>query len=149
MNQGDRVNLELKKFFKQKGLSQQKIAEILGTSQQYVQKLLKNGTFSKGAAQKFADNFGLSAAWLITGEGAMLQDSSQEITTFNVVGSLSDTVAAEILKLVSSGTLYPASVVEEKNQIIREQGETIQQLNREIGSLRAQLVALGAEKAVG
>ena len=149
MNQGDKVNSELKKFFKHKGISQRKIAEILGTSQQYVQKLLKSGTLSKGAAHKFAEAFGLSAAWLMTGEGCMMQDQSLEITTCKVVEELSDSVAAEILKLVSSGILYPASAIDEKNCIIKEQSEKIQELNREIGSLRAQLVVLGADKTVG
>lgn len=64
---------DLKEFFKAQGLTQQSIAERFGVSQSYVGSLL-NGTtaFGKKAAHKWAEEFGLSEAWLLTGEGAMV-----------------------------------------------------------------------------
>lgn len=69
---------DLKEFFKAQGLTQQNIAERFGVSQQYVASLL-NGTttFGKKVAHKWAEEFGLSEAWLLTGIGG--------ITTGNIV----------------------------------------------------------------
>lgn len=69
---------DLKEFFRQRGLTQQNIAERFGVSQQYVASLL-NGTnpFGKKVAHKWAEEFGLSEAWLLTGVG--------DITTTGVV----------------------------------------------------------------
>lgn len=64
---------DLKLFFKSQGLTQNEIAERLGVSQSFVGMLLTGRkAFGKTTAQTWADEFGLSAAWLLTGEGAML-----------------------------------------------------------------------------
>jgi transcriptional regulator with XRE-family HTH domain len=64
----------LKNFFVGKGMSQRRIADDLGTSQPYVAKLL-NGTanFGRQQALKFEQLYGLSSAWLMTGEGEMMR----------------------------------------------------------------------------
>lgn len=63
---------DLKEFFKAQGLTQQNIAERLKVSQSYVGMLMSGAkAFGKNTAQTWADEFGLSAAWLLTGEGAM------------------------------------------------------------------------------
>lgn len=63
----------LRQFFKEKGLSQEKIAEILGVTQPYVNSLLSGKrAFGKSQAQRFEDLFGLSASWLLTGKGEMI-----------------------------------------------------------------------------
>lgn len=71
---------DLKDFFKAQGLTQQSIAERFGVSQSYVGSLL-NGTtaFGKKAAHKWAKEFGLPEAWLLTGEGAMAGEVVQSI----------------------------------------------------------------------
>lgn len=64
---------DLKEFFKAQGLTQQNIAERLKVSQSYVGMLMSGAkAFGKNTAQTWADEFGLSAAWLLTGEGAMV-----------------------------------------------------------------------------
>lgn len=69
---------DLKDFFKAQGLTQQNIAERFGVSQQYVAALLNGSTpFGKKVAHKWAEAFGLSEAWLLTGIGS--------ITTGNIV----------------------------------------------------------------
>lgn len=69
---------DLKDFFKSRGLTQQKIAERFGVSQQYVASLLNGSNpFGKKVAHKWAEEFGLSEAWLLTGIG--------DITTTGVV----------------------------------------------------------------
>ena len=63
---------DLKDFFKSQGLTQQKIAERFGVSQSYVGSLLTGATpIGKKTASKWAKEFGLSEAWLLTGEGDM------------------------------------------------------------------------------
>lgn len=69
---------DLKDFFKAQGLTQQNIAERFGVSQQYVAALLNGSTpFGKKVAHKWAEEFGLSEAWLLTGIGG--------VTTGNIV----------------------------------------------------------------
>lgn len=63
----------LKNFFREKKITQQNVADTLHSSNSYVNQLL-NGKCSLGrsAAQKLHDAYGLSVAWLLTGEGEML-----------------------------------------------------------------------------
>lgn len=64
----------LKSYFKNEGLSQAKLAEILGISQPAVGALLNGKTpFGKKTATTWAEKFGLNASWLLIGEGEMLK----------------------------------------------------------------------------
>lgn len=76
----DNIGEHLKEFFKEKGLTQMKVAEITGTQQSYIAALL-NGSkqFGKKQAQKWGDIFGLSPNWLLTGTGEMCSNSSSVI----------------------------------------------------------------------
>lgn len=68
----DNIGDKLKEFFKEKGLTQMKIAEITGAKQSYIAALL-NGSkqFGKKQAQKWGELFGISPNWLLTGTGDM------------------------------------------------------------------------------
>lgn len=70
MNSGLEI---LKYFFKEKGLTQEMIAEQLNISQSLVNQYL-NGkkAFGKKTAKKWADTFGISPSWLLIQEGDML-----------------------------------------------------------------------------
>lgn len=69
----------LVKFFKEKGLTQEDIAARLCVSQAHVNQLLNGKTlFGKKTAAKWADVFGISAAWLLTGDGKMLTNDKKE-----------------------------------------------------------------------
>lgn len=143
----------LKKFFADNGLSQTKVAEMLGTSQQTVSELLSNRNFGKRTAQKWCEVFGFNPAWLITGQGEMFmvdkerKAHSAKVTTSNTSPITSKTivelganaVATQILELVQNGELYTKTQVEKLEEKISQQEKTINELNREIGSLRAQL----------
>lgn len=156
MNELDKMRIALKKFFADKNLSQTKIAEIVGTSQQTISGLLSNRNFGKRTAQKWSEAFGLNPAWLITGEGEMmLADKERRVnaTEFEPVAQLPHTpitsktivelganaVATQILELVQNGELYTKKQVAKLEDKISQQEKTINELNREIGSLRAQL----------
>lgn len=62
----------LKKFFKEKGYTQEDIALKLGVSEQYVNAIL-NGRkeLGKKQAERLSNLYGLSYSWLLTGEGSM------------------------------------------------------------------------------
>lgn len=156
MNELDKMRIALKKFFADKGLSQSKVAELVGTSQQTVSGLLSNRNFGKRTAQKWCEVFGLNPAWLITGEGEMLladkerkaaeqpipqeeQAVQHEITSKKIVELSVNAVASQILQMVQDGELFTKAHVEKLEAKVTEQEKTINELNREIGSLRAQL----------
>ena len=70
----EKFSADLKDFFRGQGLSQNDIAARFGVSQSYVGMLMTGKKeFGKNTAQQWADEFGLSVAWLLTGEGDMLQ----------------------------------------------------------------------------
>lgn len=64
---------KLRQFFKDEGLTQDRIADILGVTQPYVNSLLSGKrAFGKNQAQRFEELFGISASWLLTGKGEMI-----------------------------------------------------------------------------
>lgn len=67
---------QLKGFFKEKGLTQEQIASMLGVTQPYVNSLFTGKReFGKQQAKKFEELFGISEAWLLTRNGEMVIDS--------------------------------------------------------------------------
>lgn len=70
---GDDFSTRLKNFFVTKGMSQQQIGNDIGASQAYVAKLLNGTHFGRRQALKFEQLYGLSSAWLMTGEGEMMR----------------------------------------------------------------------------
>lgn len=77
---------QLKIYFNKLGIKQKDIAERLGVSAVQVN-ILMNGRqpFGKVAAMRWAEEFGLSAIWLMTGEGNMLQSGNEgEVIAPNV-----------------------------------------------------------------
>ena len=70
------VHDELKRYFDEKGITQQQVADALGVSLQYVNQLL-NGrkTLGKKNAERLANLYGLSKPFLLTGEGELLLPS--------------------------------------------------------------------------
>lgn len=141
MLQTDNVGKEIKEYFKAQGISQRQAAEMLGTTQQVVGSLLNGKPFGKRTAANWHEVFGFNAAWLITGVGSMFEvdDNQKESTVKKVVAGSSDAVASEVLRLITSGELFPASVVKAKDELIAEKDREIQRLNRELGALRNEL----------
>lgn len=71
------IGPQLTKFFKERGITQDEIAQQLGVSQSYVSALLTGKkAFGKGQADNFARLYGLSPSWLLTGDGDMMVDST-------------------------------------------------------------------------
>ena len=70
---------DLRKFFDSQKITQKDIANKLGVSTAYINSLFKGKrAFGKEQAEIWANHFGLSPAWLLTGEGSMLKETSNE-----------------------------------------------------------------------
>lgn len=69
--------MDLKSFFKKKGITQNDIAKDLNVSQPYVNSIL-NGRMpiGKNQARRLSNLYGLSFSWLLTGEGEILANTS-------------------------------------------------------------------------
>ncbi len=67
---------EMKRYFRNAGITQASIAEAFNTTSQYISGVL-NGklTLGKKNALKFQELYGINAAWILTGEGKMLLDA--------------------------------------------------------------------------
>jgi phage repressor protein C with HTH and peptisase S24 domain len=76
MNTGEKIN-ELKAHIKRMGIGQVELAEMLKTSQPTLNAMI-NGKkpFGKKVAALWEEKFGISAAWLLTGEGSMLKNKA-------------------------------------------------------------------------
>ena len=70
---------ELKRYFRDAGITQTSIAEAMGTSTQYISGIL-NGklTIGKKTAAKLQEIYGISSAWILTGQGSMLVDDDEK-----------------------------------------------------------------------
>ncbi len=102
----------LKKFFRDRKITQQSIADILGSSNSYVNQLL-NGKCSLGrvAAQKLHDAYGLSVAWLLTGEGDMMARGAA-VNTINIDARgnrVNASGSAMAVQAVGGSSVMPAS----------------------------------------
>lgn len=75
----------LRKFFDEQGITQEQLATKLGIDKAHVNKLLTGKKeFGKQTARRWSDLFGLSYSWLLTGEGKMLSNHSDDEATATV-----------------------------------------------------------------
>ena len=93
------ISNELANFFKNKGLSQTHVPNMLSTSPQYISAIFggrKN--VGKKQAVKFEELFGLSASWLLTGKGNMLSTPVHaEEGSVQVMGNASNVNAGKTI----------------------------------------------------
>ena len=100
----NKIGDKLRSFFKEKGLTQDHIADKFGVSQAYVNALLNDKkAFGKKQAFKWSEEFGLSPNWLLTGEGDMfLGDNSKEVSMPPETITMSREVFDQITKLTET-----------------------------------------------
>ena len=93
------ISNELANFFKNKGLSQTDVANMLGTSPQYISAIFSGRkNVGKKQAVKFEELFGLSASWLLTGKGDMLSTPIHaEEGSVQVIGNASNVNAGKTI----------------------------------------------------
>jgi len=115
---------DLRQYFEDKGITQKSIALMLDVDPAYINKLLTGKkAFGKKTAQQFQDLFGLSASWLLTGEGTMLVDNSASN------GSHSSQAVGD------GATANNSEGVKECLEIIKKQQESIDKLVDAIAAL--------------
>lgn len=72
------VHEPLKRYFREKHIAQTDIASTLSVKKQYVNDVLNGrAPIGKGLASRLSEAYGLSSAWLLTGEGEMLKDGKE------------------------------------------------------------------------
>ena len=93
------ISNELANFFKNKGLSQTDVANMLGTSPQYVCAIFSGRkSIGKKQAVRLEELFGLSASWLLTGKGNMLSAPIHaEEGSVQVIGNASNVNAGKTI----------------------------------------------------
>lgn len=93
------ISNELVNFFKNKGLSQTDVANMMGTSPQYICAIFSGRkSIGKKQAVKFEELFGLSASWLLTGKGDMLSTPVHaEEGSVQVMGNASNVNAGKTI----------------------------------------------------
>lgn len=93
------ISNELVNFFKNKGLSQTDVANMMGTSPQYICAIFSGRkSIGKKQAVKFEELFGLSASWLLTGKGNMLSTPVHaEEGSVQVMGNASNVNAGKTI----------------------------------------------------
>lgn len=93
------ISEELTNFFKNKGLSQTDVANMLGTSPQYICAIFSGRkSIGKKQAVRLEELFGLSASWLLTGKGNMLSTPVHaEEGSVQVMGNASNVNAGKTI----------------------------------------------------
>lgn len=117
---------KLYKYLKDKGITQRSIAETMGVTEQSVNSLIRGRrSFGRKTSMLWEKHYGLSAAWLMTGEGEMIKNQyqePQEETEFVCKEDYNENYI-ELLK----------QQIEDKNEIIKTQSELINQLKKRLG----------------
>lgn len=87
MEANERLN-ELRRYLTNLGLTQEEIAKRFGVTKQAINSLLTGRKpFGKQNAIKWANEFGLNAAWLLTGDGEMIKQSTKEVVEITEYGT--------------------------------------------------------------
>ena len=124
-----KIGEELKSYFKEKGITQEEIAEKLGVSQSYVNALLNNKDkhFGKKQAEKWNKLFGISVNYLLTGEGNICGDN---ITQHNQNG---DNINGHSVTVNKMEVDYIEIIKAQSNQLSKsqEQIDELLQQNQE------------------
>ena len=127
----------LKKFFKAQGITQQQIGDALGTTQVYVNSILNGrAQIGKSTAKKLHELYGLSVAWLLTGEGDMMANSNA--TTINISRD-----SVKVGGNVSGGIQQGGSLSEVVEKLVNELAEQRRASNKQqelINTLIEQLI---------
>lgn len=64
---------KLREYFDNQGITQSQIAHDLDSSIQYINHMLSGRrNFGRNTSRRFEEAYGISAAWLMTGEGEMM-----------------------------------------------------------------------------
>ena len=121
------IGRTLKEYFDKQGVTQQSIANTMGVSKAYVNRLFTGkAKFGKEAAEKWGNQYGLRKSWLLTGEGPMLTSSPDDIIAN---GSHSSQAVG------TGATATNSEGVRECLEVIRQQQDSITNLVETVNRL--------------
>ncbi len=117
---------KLRKYLETHGITQEQIAKEFGVTKSAINQLLTGKRpFGKQSAKRWSERFGLSVAWLLTGEGDMLKtaniaidhsvagnNNNVAVQTPGLIGKALDEIAAQ-RKLVERLVTMLEKVVEQ------------------------------------
>ena len=127
----------LKEYLEKKGYTQPRMAEMLGVSVPYVNAvLLGKKPLGKKNAKKWANLFGLSEHFLLTGEGSPAIDTKDLPISQTGADSLPDNHSIDQSSLVNALLAAKDETIASLRQQIAEQKEMISLLRKNIEELR-------------
>lgn len=134
------IGKTLREYFDAQGITQQSIANTMGVSKTYINRLFTGkAKFGKEAAEKWSNQFGLQKSWLLTGEGPMLAPASDHPSSSSIVNGPHGTQAvgdgARAVNGEGAGKCLEKSleIIREQQETIRRQAETINRLVEKLG----------------
>ena len=132
------IGKTLREYFDAQGITQQSIANTMGVSKAYVNRLFTGkAKFGKEAAEKWSNQFGLQKSWLLTGEGPMLlpaSDSDKPSSSSIINGPHGTQAVGEGARAVNGeGVKECLRIIREQQETIRRQAETIIKLVERLG----------------
>lgn len=77
----EKVGNVILEWLKSEKLTQAYLADKLGVSQPYINKILKGSNFGANSAKKWSDTFGFSLSFLLTGEGTLFDNDESLIVS--------------------------------------------------------------------
>lgn len=84
----ENIGIAISDWLKSRNLNQSYLADELGVSQAYINKVLKSSKFGANAARKWSETFGFSLNFLLTGKGDLFVGES--VTMEKTVHDLND-----------------------------------------------------------
>ena len=138
------IGRTLREYFDAQGMTQQSIANTMGVSKAYVNRLFTGkAKFGKEAAEKWSNQFGLQKSWLLTGEGPMLapaSESDQPPSSSIVNGSHSSQAVGEGARAVNGeGVKECLEIMKRQQESISKLAETVDRLTRIISERQVAL----------
>ncbi len=132
----------LKEYLEKKGLTQPRMAEMLGVSLPYVNAvLLGKKTLGKKNAKKWANLFGLSEHFLLTGAGSPGNDTKGQTTSQIGTNNLPDSrkeSGIDQSSLVNALLAAKDETIATLRDQIQQQQEIIQLLKRKLSDIEVQ-----------
>lgn len=79
------IGNELRSYFRDRGVTQQSIANDLQVSNAYINAILTGEkSIGKSTARKLSELYGISQSWLLTGEGSIVNGEGNGIPEYDV-----------------------------------------------------------------
>ena len=132
----------LKEYLEKKGLTQPRMAEMLGVSLPYVNAvLLGKKTLGKKNAKKWANLFGLSEHFLLTGVGSPGNDTKEQTTSQIGADNLLDSrdeSGIDQSSLVNALLAAKDETIATLREQLQQQQEIIQLLKRKLSDLEVE-----------